>query len=92
MVDRDFGNWLAGFIDGEGSFYITRDKKRRPYRARFSIALRSDDRPILEECKSKSGIGSIHDYKTPNGYYVTRWMVQSYSDCEELARILKTIL
>lgn len=88
MIDRDFGHWLAGFIDGEGCFYITRDRARRPWRARFSMALRADDRPILEECKRRTGIGTIHDYKTPAGQTTTRWMIQSRADCAELQRLL----
>jgi hypothetical protein len=89
FVDSDFGNWLAGFIDGEGCFYITRDRKRSPYRARFSIALRADDRPILEEVRAVTGIGTIHDYTASStGSRTTRWMVQSYTDCATLKSIL----
>jgi hypothetical protein len=88
MVDRDFGNWLAGFIDGEGCFYITRDNARGVYRARFSLTLRADDRAILEECHSRVGIGTLHNYKAQSGNMVTRWIVQSYADVDELVEVL----
>ena len=88
MVDRDFGNWLAGFIDGEGCFYISRDNARATYRPRFSMALRIDDRPILDECKSRTSIGTIHEYQGQSGQRVARWMVQSYADVAALIALL----
>ena len=89
MVDRDFGNWLAGFIDGEGCFFITRDSKRGAWRARFSLALRHDDKPILTEIVSATGIGTLHDYKGQSGHLVSRWSVQSRADCEALDALLR---
>ena len=88
MSDRDFFNWLAGFIDGEGCFYITRDSKRSVWRARFALTVRSDDRPVVEEAQRKTGVGTIHNYFAQSGSQVTRWVVQSRPDCEELVRLL----
>ncbi len=56
---RDFGNWLAGFVDGEGSF-ILYFYKGCP-KATFTICLRADDKPILDSIRSFLGCGSpIH--------------------------------
>lgn len=52
------------------------------------MALRSDDRPILEECQRRTKIGTIHDYTAPSGSTITRWMIQSRDDCAELQRLL----
>lgn len=52
-----FGHWLAGFIDGEGSFDI------KPvgdyFICRFIIGLRKDDAPVLEEIRLRTGLGTI---------------------------------
>lgn len=89
MVDRNFGHWMAGFIDGEGCFYITRDTRRGVYRARFSLSVRADDAPILDELRAKTGIGTRHEYAGQSGEMVARWMVQSRADCERLVMLLE---
>jgi hypothetical protein len=61
-VPPDFGNWLAGFIDGEGCFRIHRHVSRRGavyYQCRFLITIRHDDRPILEEIRRILGVGTL---------------------------------
>lgn len=89
MIDRDYGNWLAGFIDGEGCFYITRDRTRTPWKARFSMSLRVDDRPALEAAQAALGIGTLHEYQPANGQRVARWMVQSKHDVEALVAFIE---
>jgi hypothetical protein len=58
-IDPGFGHWFAGFVDGEGCFLITRVGKS--YRCIFSLHLRGDDRPILEEIHRNLGIGTVWD-------------------------------
>src|SRR5215467_3440298 len=58
-IDPDaFGHWLSGFTDGEGCFYAGCDGRYR--RAFFTLALRLDDRPILELTRSFLACGSFH--------------------------------
>ncbi len=45
-TDRDFGNWLAGFVDGEGCFYFKRVNQTNLVPA-FAIKVRADDPSIL---------------------------------------------
>lgn len=59
-VDPAFGHWLAGMTDGEGSFVISRDP-RGIFRCTFQMGLRLDDRPILNECCSRVGLGAVHE-------------------------------
>lgn len=90
MIDASFGNWLAGFIDGEGCFFIANDSSRGVYRPRFSIALRVDDEPIIQEIKTRTGIGTIHRYTASStNRLCIRWMLQAQKDCEELVKILE---
>lgn len=95
MVDQAFGNWLAGFIDGEGCFFIAATKRTRTdtsiyhtYRPIFSLAVRDDDTAVVLEAKERTGIGSHHFYVPTSGKRVIRWMIQSHSDCLELRRLL----
>jgi hypothetical protein len=86
------GHWFAGFIDGEGCFYIADLTKARPgvYRPRFALTLRCDDRSTLEAAREVFGnIGTLHEYEPSGaGRRVVRWMFQSQSDCEALCAIL----
>jgi hypothetical protein len=71
---RDFGNWLAGFADGEGSFGLrclrgNHDPKgmQRCPGGIFQICLRDDDRAILELIRSFWQIGNIDDRPASGG-------------------------
>jgi hypothetical protein len=63
-IDRQrFGDWLSGFVDGEGCFVLT-TRKRMPYSqpsptVRLAISLRADDRPVLDLIRSYLGCGCI---------------------------------
>lgn len=59
VIDPYFGHWFAGFVDGEGSFLIPRVGKS--YRCIFTLHLRGDDRPILEEIHKTLAIGTLCD-------------------------------
>ncbi len=66
-IDREkFGEWLSGFIDGEGCFILNyaNGKSRNPTpRAAFAIKLRDDDFEI---------INLIHSYFQCGNTYVNR--------------------
>lgn len=90
-VPPDFGHWLAGFIDGEGSFCLS--PKRRGFRVFLTITLRADDRPILDEICSRTGLGVVRDCKrraphTPNANPAVSWQVWRKSDCLQVIRLL----
>lgn len=65
-IDRDdFGHWLSGFVDGEGSFVLT-DKRstvrKDPscnLRAIFQINMRADEEEIITTIKSYFQCGTI---------------------------------
>ena len=54
-VDDAFGNWLAGFIDGEGCFSMF--KVKSAFCCEFNICLRDDDSEIIEEIAQRLGFG-----------------------------------
>jgi hypothetical protein len=55
------GDWLAGFIDGEGSFNISHHAGN--YQPRFSLKLRDDDTAILKAIQIFVGIGTVRGSK-----------------------------
>jgi hypothetical protein len=57
-IPNDFGNWLAGFADGEGHFQLGKNNKRWAS-IRFCIKLRGDDKPILDTIQKTLGFGKV---------------------------------
>jgi hypothetical protein len=91
-MDSSFGNWLAGFIDGEGSFSTQiADGVVFP---RFSIATRADDAPILETIQEKLGAGKLYRRpgRTSPGVYGDKPAVEftftNLSECLRLVEVL----
>lgn len=56
-LDPGFGHWLAGFIDGEGSFAII--VSAGCLVCRFCLIVRDDDAEIIEEIHEHTGIGRV---------------------------------
>lgn len=87
-IDPGFGNWLAGFIDGEGSFVIATSNGQ--FRCMFSLAVRDDDFEVIREVAERTGIGSIGRRRryAANHNPTVVWTVTSIRDCVALVRIL----
>lgn len=91
-IDAAFGNWLAGFIDGEGCFSIGINNYRRPS-LRFDISVRLDDAAILGEIHEQIGIGKL--IERPARYASMAagkpqlvWRVQKREECWRLRQLL----
>lgn len=96
-VPPDFGNWLAGFIDGEGCFStlsISRPGRTTPcWACRFTLRLRSDDLGIIQEIREQTGLGSIVQYRVSrkqawDSKPVSLWHVFTKCDCLRLIDLL----
>lgn len=87
-MDKDFGHWLAGFIDGEGCFLIAVNGGY--FSPRFSIKLRADESPIIERIHQETRIGktSFYPYNGIKGNPQVNWNVNSRQDCRTLADLL----
>lgn len=78
-MDKEYLTWLAGLIDGEGSFVIsfgirTPSIGRTPsvvIQFKAVIGLRSDDRFILEEIKDRLNMGKLYLVKNGEGVHWT---------------------
>jgi hypothetical protein len=62
MTEKEFFEWLAGFTDAEGTFYVGVDLNKK-VSFKYKIGLHIDDRPVLEFIISKLGFGKIYSYK-----------------------------
>ncbi len=89
MKDSD---WLAGFADGEGCFWISRSRsnkhKKQPgqFRIFFEIALRQDDVAVLYRLRDTFG-GAISEYRITSGDNAkpaAQWQVAARKDILEL--------
>jgi hypothetical protein len=85
-VSPEFGNWVAGFADGEGCFWVNNHKRDQHF-CGFRIKLRVDDEAILEEIRDALGIGTMC-YPTfrpvGNSNPAVCWQVQSRPECLDL--------
>lgn len=89
MIDREFGHWLAGFIAGEGCFRVHKEKGGGYYACHFTLKLRDDERPILEEIVRRTGIGHLKpDLVRGNSNPCLIWVVQSKAECAKLVALL----
>lgn len=59
MSHDAFGNWLSGFVDGEGCFRLVVEKRGVTPAAGFRIKLRADDAEILDEIRTWWGCGTL---------------------------------
>lgn len=80
-------NYISGFVDGEGCFSITFNKKKNTRRVEvrliFEIELREDDKEILERIRNSLGCGNIYHlkyerYKNWNPHY--KYKVSNFKD------------
>lgn len=63
MVEGEFFEWLAGFTDAEGTFYVGVSGLNKKVSLRFKIGLHLDDLPVLEFIVSRLGFGKIYIHK-----------------------------
>jgi LAGLIDADG endonuclease len=92
QIHRDKLNpdYVAGFIDGEGSFSISIGKHktlRRGFEIRpeFEIELRADDQEILERILITIGCGRIYDcsYERYGWYPHSKYKITSIKDMRD---------
>jgi hypothetical protein len=86
-IESAFGNWFAGFVDGEGCFMIDRFNNA----CWFQLWLRDDDVAIVEEIRDRLGFGRIHRSaaKTAGSNSKPRiaWYVSRQADTQRLVEV-----
>jgi hypothetical protein len=91
-MDMNFGNYIAGLIDGEGYFGLhqhTQHKHLRPmYYPRFTIHLRSDDMPILLQIQEFLGVGKIYLHNNVDRNPMVAYQIDNIKDLMQLINVL----
>ena len=62
MTEEEFFEWLAGFTDAEGTFYVGVSLYKK-VSFKYQIGLHIDDRRVLEFIISRLGFGKIYSHK-----------------------------
>lgn len=74
MDNDEFGNWISGFVDGEGCFVVRLIRYKDScvdsyrYKAEFEIHVRADDLAAIEDIKAYWGCGIIYTDPERNGH------------------------
>jgi hypothetical protein len=91
-TDPEFWAWFAGFVDGEGCFGITLSHTGgrsypQPY---FRIAVRADERPILETIRKRLGCGRVrvHTPGSPTSNLQLAFEISAVADCQRIVEVL----
>jgi hypothetical protein len=91
-MDKDFGNYIAGLIDGEGCFSINEQRQHkhlRPmYYPRFNIHLRADDLPILLQIKDFLGVGRIYFHNNIERNPMVSYQIDNVKDLKKIVELL----
>ena len=83
-MERLPGDYIAGFVDGEGCFAlkfmrsVRHDRPNKPiyfyWGVEFAIVLRKDDREILERIQYTLNCGSVHEnLKGQCRFSISKW-------------------
>lgn len=79
-------DYVVGFVDGEGCFFITVNKGGKEIRLLFEIELREDDREVLERIRKTLGCGSLYrlEYKRYEKWHPhVKLKVSNFKDISE---------
>lgn len=93
VEEQVFRAWFAGFVAGEGYFRIHKTHGGDGYACHFGIHMRQDEAPVLRALQRRTGAGQImigdeRDNGRVQSAPDVRWIIQSRTDCEKIARIL----
>lgn len=89
-VSPELGSFLAGFLDGEASFGISRQTGRTNFRCTMSLGARDDDSELLQDLAGSTALGTIAAKPGRAGSKSqVVWCVAAKSDCARLVEILE---
>lgn len=87
LADRAF---FAGFVAGDGSFFIRPNNAGASWSCGLQVKLRADDTPLLTALRAWSGTGRLSPAPARGGSQPqTTWMIGRQADCVKVAAILR---
>lgn len=91
-MDINFGNYLAGLIDGEGSFGLHEHRQHKHlkpmYYPRFNIHMRADDMPILLQVQEFLGVGKIYIHNNIDRNPMVSYQIDNVKDLMKIIEVL----
>jgi len=91
-MDMDFGNYLAGLIDGEGSFGLHKHVQHKHLKAfyypRFNIHMRADEMPILRQIQDFLGVGKLYIHNNVDRNPMVSYQIDNIKDLMKLIEVL----
>lgn len=78
--------WVAGMLEGEGSFSIKKDKRKNGFSCTPLIQLASTDRDVVERLHKLIPAANVCEprRKTKGGKQVYKWSLSNYSAVSDL--------
>lgn len=89
-VADNFGNWFAGFFDGEGTFVVytrpcTSNSRYSEFRLAVRIMLRDDDADVITRIKDNLQVGHVsRNGKRGNTNPTIAWVCERIEDLAEV--------
>lgn len=88
-ISADEGNFIAGFIEGEGHFGIAEANGGQSFRCLMSLRVRDDDTELLAWLRARTGLGLLRRVAAQgNANPQVQWLVQTQADCRTLVELL----
>jgi hypothetical protein len=88
-ISADEGNFIAGFIEGEGHFGIAEANGGQSFRCLMSLRVRDDDAELLAWLRTRTGVGLLRTVAAQgNANPQVQWLVQTQADCRTLVELL----
>mgnify|MGYP001562412677 CR=1 FL=1 len=90
MIDLCGLHWLAGIVEGEGSFFI-----RKTLRGRYpTIAVSMSDEDVIRKLAAMTGVGTISETAPIEKHHKTqwRWQVAKTVDVIDLMKRLQPLM
>lgn len=88
-ISADLAAFLAGFIEGEASFLISKQARNTNHRCAFSLKVRADDKPLLVELAAATALGGLTAVAArTTSHRQAEWRITAKSDCLRLCEIL----
>lgn len=89
LSPRD-GNFLAGFVEAEGSFQLRPNNGGASWACRFALAVRDDDAELLLELRDLTGLGNVSGIPARRtSKPQALWLIESRVECLRLAELLE---
>ena len=84
------GAFFAGFVAGDGSFFVKPNNAGASWSCGLQVKLRADDTPLLTALKDWSGTGHLTAAPARGGSHPqTGWVVERRDGCTKLAALLE---